>query len=94
MENEIPKREEQLFLYVIGTFQSSALVALGKLKSPISKNYEINIEQASFYIDLLSMMQNKMNSNLTEYEEQTLINTISELKLNFIDEKNKTKDKT
>lgn len=93
MEDEKLKREEQLFLYLIGTFQSSALVALGKLKSPISKKYEINIEQASFYIDLLSMIQNKMNSNLTEYEEQTLINIISELKLNFIDEKNKTKDK-
>ena len=50
-------------------------------------------EQASFYIDLLDMIQKKMKGNLTDYEEQMLINTVSELKLNLIDEKNISKDK-
>jgi hypothetical protein len=39
------------------------------------------------------MMQEKMKGNLTDYEEQMLINTVSELKLNLIDEKNISKDK-
>ena len=30
-----------------------------------------------------------MRDNLTDYEEQMLINTVSELKLNLIDEKKK-----
>ena len=36
-----------------------------------------------------------MRDNLTDYEEQMLINTVSELKLNLIDEKKKniSKDK-
>ena len=34
-----------------------------------------------------------MRDNLTDYEEQMLINTVSELKLNLIDEKNISKDK-
>ena len=34
-----------------------------------------------------------MKGNLTDYEEQMLINTVSELKLNLIDEKNISKDK-
>ena len=36
-----------------------------------------------------------MKGNLTDYEEQMLINTVSELKLNLIDEKKKniSKDK-
>ena len=40
------------------------------------------------------MMQEKMRGNLTDYEEQMLINTVSELKLNLIDKrKNYSKDK-
>ena len=80
-------------MYLVGTFQSSAWIALGKIKNPMTKKSRVNIEQASFYIDLLDMMQEKMKGNLTDYEEQMLINTVSELKLNLIDEKNISKDK-
>ena len=80
-------------MYLVGTFQSSAWIALGKIKNPMTEKSRVNIEQASFYIDLLDMMQKKMKGNLTDYEEQMLINTVSELKLNLIDEKNISKDK-
>ena len=82
-------------MYLVGTFQSSAWIALGKIKNPMTEKSRVNIEQASFYIDLLDMMQEKMKGNLTDYEEQMLINTVSELKLNLIDEKKKniSKDK-
>ena len=93
MNKEILSKKEQLFMYLVGTFQSSAWIALGKIKNPMTEKSKVNIEQASFYIDLLDMMQEKMKDNLTDYEEQMLINTVSELKLNLIDEKNITKDK-
>ena len=80
-------------MYLVGTFQSSAWIALGKIKNPMTEKSRVNIEQASFYIDLLDMMQEKMTGNLTDYEEQMLINTVSELKLNLIDEKSISKDK-
>ena len=76
-------------MYLVGTFQSSAWVALGKVKNPLTDKLERNLKQASFYIDLLDMMQTKMEGNLTEYEEQVLINTVSELKINYIEEKKK-----
>ena len=37
-------------------------------------------------IDLLDMLQLKIKGNVSEYEEQMLINTVSELKMNLIDE--------
>ncbi len=82
-------------MYLVGTFQSSAWIALGKIENPITEKIKVNTDQASFYIDLLDMMQEKMRDNLTDYEEQMLINTVSELKLNLIDEKKKnySKDK-
>ena len=94
MNKEILSKKEQLFMYLVGTFQSSAWIALGKIKNPMTEKSKVNIEQASFYIDLLDMMQEKMKGNLTDYEEQMLINTVSELKLNLIDEKKKILVKT
>ena len=82
MNKEILSKKEQLFMYLVGTFHSSAWIALGKIKNPMTEKSKVNIEQASFYIDLLDMMQEKMKGNLTDYEEQMLINTVSELKLN------------
>jgi hypothetical protein len=47
---------------------------------------ERNVDQASYYIELLDMLQSKTKGNVSEYKEQMLINTVSELKMNFIDE--------
>ena len=68
MSQGTPTKEEELFMYLVGTFQSSAWVALGKVKNPLTDKLERNLKQASFYIDLLDMMQTKMEGNLTEYE--------------------------
>ena len=78
--------KEQLFMYLVRTFQSSAWIALGKMENPMTDKTEVNIEQASYYVNLLEMIQEKTKGNLTDFEEQMLINTVSELKLNLIDE--------
>ena len=94
MKKETLSKKEQLFMYLVGTFQSSAWIALGKIENPMTEKIKVNTDQASFYIDLLDMMQEKMRDNLTDYEEQMLINTVSELKLNLIDKrKHYSKDK-
>ena len=93
MKKESLSKKEQLFMYLIRTFQSSAWIALGKMENPMTDKTELNIEQASFYIDLLEMIEEKTKKNLTDYEEQVLINTVSELKLNLIDENKKASDK-
>ena len=90
MKKESLSKKEQLFMYLIRTFQSSAWIALGKMENPMTDKTSVNIEQASFYSNLLDMVQEKTKNNLTDYEEQMLINTVSELKLNLIDENKKS----
>ena len=92
MSQENPSKDEQSFMYLVGTFQSSAWIAMGKIKNPMTDKIARTLDQASFYIDLLDMMQTKTKGNLSEYEEQMLINTVSELKMNFIEEKKKPDD--
>ena len=72
MGQESLNKEEQLFLYLINTFKTSAWIALGKMKNPVTGKTEINMEQASYYIDLLEMLQSKARGNMSEYEEDFL----------------------
>ena len=89
MAEEQMKKEDQLFIHLVNTFVQSAWISLGKVKSPVSDKLERNLEQATYYIDLLDMLQKKMKSNLSEWEEQYIIHSISELKINFIEENKK-----
>ena len=86
--------EDQLFIHLVNTFVQSAWISLGKVKNPVSDELERNIDQASYYIDLLDMLQTKMKGNLTEWEEQYILHSLSELKLNYIDEKKKKEVET
>ena len=89
MTEEQMKKEDQLFIHLVNTFVQSAWISLGKVKSPVSDKLERNLEQATYYIDLLDMLQKKMKSNLSEWEEQYIIHSLSELKMNFIEENKK-----
>jgi len=91
MSQEKPSKEEHLFIYLISMFTESAWIALGKVKNPGTDSIEQNLEGATLYIDLLDMIKNRMTGNLSEQETQFLDSTISNLKLNYMDEINKAK---
>ena len=50
---------------------------------------ERNLDQASIQIDMLDMLHKRMSGNLSENEEQYLGQLVRELKMNFVEEKNK-----
>jgi len=78
------KKDEKLFMYLLNTFQSSARIAMGEMKNPVTDKIETNLKQASYYIDLLEMVKKKTKKNLSEYEEQMLINIISDLRMSYL----------
>ena len=85
MQKTFLDKDENLFSYVVDTFRSSANISLGKIKNPVTNKIDVNLVQAEYYLDVLSMLQKKTKNNLTEYEEQMLINIVSELRMNFIE---------
>ena len=85
MKKTFLDKDENLFSYVVDTFRSSANISLGKIKNPVTNKIDLNLVQAEYYLDVLSMLQKKTKNNLTEYEEQMLINIVSELRMNFIE---------
>ncbi|HIC39457.1 MAG TPA: DUF1844 domain-containing protein [Candidatus Marinimicrobia bacterium] len=89
MTKENKLTEEQLFDQLISSLVHSAWVSLGKVKNPMNDALERNLDQASVQIDMLDMLYKRMSGNLSENEEEYLGHLVRELKMNFVEEKNK-----
>ncbi len=83
------QNEEQLFTQLLSIFYSSAMVALGKLKNPSTDKIERDLNQAKNSIEMLEMIKTKTTSNLSTQQTKMLDSILTDLRLNYIDEKNK-----
>ena len=81
--------EEQLFYSLIASLEHSVWVSLGKVKNPATDKIERNLYAAAMNIDMIDMLYKKMQGNLSEQEEGYIGRILSELKMNYVDEKNK-----
>ena len=84
--------EQQLFDQLISSLVHSAWVYLGKIKNPMNDKLEKNVEQASVQIDMLDMLFKRMTGNMSKEEDKYLGHVIRELKMNFVEEKNKPEE--
>ena len=84
--------EQQLFDQLISSLVHSAWVYLGKIKNPMNDKLEKNVDQASVQIDMLDMLFKRMTGNLSEEEDKYFGHVIRELKMNFVEEKNKPEE--
>lgn len=81
--------KEILFLSLVQSLATSAWIHLGKQQSPVTRKIEVNLDEASFTIDMLEMIREKTKGNLSEQESQILERSLSDLKINFVEEKMK-----
>jgi hypothetical protein len=80
------ERGEFLFHHLVAMFQTLALQQLGKLVNPISAKLERDLQQAKITIDMLQMIQEKTEGNLSESEKKLIDNVVMELQINYVDE--------
>ena len=82
-------RNTQLFLSLVNSFQMQAMMQLGKLKNPFTNENERDLAAAQISIDILDMVKEKTKNNLIDEEAKFLNQIIADLKLNYVEEKNK-----
>jgi len=97
-ENDIDKNSI-MFISLVTSLGSQAFAQLGKVKDPSTNNIERNLDAASLSIDMLDMLKERTQGNLSEQETSLLEKTLSDLKLNFVQESkneshNNKKDKS
>ena len=83
------EKNDQMFLQLIYMFHTSAMQGLGKVADPTGK-INRNLEYVNQTIDLMEMLLVKTKGNISEEIEKMLTQMISELKLNYVDEKSKS----
>lgn len=79
--------EDQLFDNLISSLVHSVWISLGKIKNPMTDKIERNLFAASMNIDMLDMLYKRMDGNLSEKEDSYLSHVLSEIKMNYIEEK-------
>lgn len=83
-----------LFSQLILSFQASAMQQMGKIMNPFTQKIERDLSQAKMSIEMLAMIQEKTKGNLAEEESRLLDRVLFELRMNYVDEVNKEKEKT
>jgi hypothetical protein len=77
-----------LFSQLVMMFASAAMHQMGKLVDPHTGKAEINLEAAQVSIDMLDMLAAKTRGQLSADEEHLLKESLSSLKLTFVETQN------
>jgi len=86
------EKNNQLLMQLIYMFHTSAMQGLGKIADPTGQ-VSRNLEYVSQTIDLMEMLKVKTKGNITDEIEKLLDEMLSELRLNYVDEKARTENK-
>ena len=79
-------RNDQLLMQLIYMFHTSAVQGMGKIADPTGK-VSRNLEYVVQTIDLMEMLKVKTKGNINDEIEKLLDGMLSELRLNYVDEK-------
>lgn len=82
-------KKKQLFLSLIYSFQMQTMMQLGKLANPVTGTIEKELDGAQVTIDMLDMLKEKTKGNSSEEEIRFLDQVIADLKLNYVEERDK-----
>jgi len=74
------------FEFLIHTLFTQALMALGRIPNPITKQAHKNLPTAKHFIDTLAMLEQKTAGNLSTEERHQLEEIQHQLRMMFLDQ--------
>ena len=78
------EKQSAHFLSLLLSLNQSAMVALGKMKNPMTSQLSLDLGEAQNTIDLLAMLKNKTRGNLDENETQLLDAVLADLRMHYV----------
>ena len=72
-----------LFVMLIFNFAQLAMVNLGKIANPETKETKVDLQGARYFIDSLVMLREKSKGNLSKEESDLLDDQIAMLQMNY-----------
>ncbi len=77
------------FASFVMSLSTSALIQLGKINDPVSKQTAKNLDAAKQTIDILAVIQQKTKGNLTPQEQAVMDSSLYDLRLMYVEETKK-----
>jgi len=77
----VPQARFDLFLSGLAM---EALIALGDMAHPTTRQQSVNLPQAKYLIDLLGVLEEKTKGNLNVDEERLLKDTVYQLRMRYL----------
>jgi len=87
-EREIPVN----FSSFVISLASSAMVNLGEMPDPVSRERSMDLDLARQTIDLLGVLQDKTKGNLDDEEAQLMESVLYDLRMKFLNKREGTQD--
>jgi hypothetical protein len=87
MNESKPDINKIMFMHLVSMLAMSAIQQMGKLVDPATGKAETNLDAAQATIDMLDMLLAKTINNLDAEEARLLKDTLSSLKMNFVETK-------
>lgn len=92
MTNAKDKIHEARFLSLVLSLYNSAWISMGKIASPVTGKAEKDLDAARGSIDLIETLKAKTVGNVSPEEERVLVNCLSTLQLNFVEESSRKEE--
>ena len=73
------------FLSFVASLATNAMAALGVLPEAQARGMPVNHQMAREYIEIIAMLQERTQGNLSREEEQALQRLLSELRMQFVE---------
>lgn len=90
-----PDQQQQLlFVMLIQQHEQIAMMGLGKVQNPATGKSERDLKSAKYAIDTLVMLQKFTDGNIPKELGSYLNQTLTNLRLNYADEKKKGENDT
>ncbi len=89
MTESTPSRQAALFLQLVLGLQQAAMMSLGKLMNPMTRQIEKNLEAARDTIDTLNALEARTQGNLEPDEQRVLTQVLTDLRMNYVEEMKK-----
>ena len=85
-----PDQQQQLlFMMLVQQHQQIAMMGMGKVKNPATDKIDRDLKSAKYSIDTLVMLEKFTEGNLPKELKDFLNQTLTNLRLNYADEKKK-----
>ena len=89
---EKEEKDDIMFIQFISGLYTSTMQHLGKLMNPATGEIEKNLDAAHATIELVRMLKEKTEGNLSKRESDTIANALANMQMNYVDELKRTEE--